>query len=468
MIPTRGPARAGPFSWLRNKVLHSAGFVLVLLFLVGLGLFHYSDLLKPKPDVVRIAYSAGGPARKHLLEEMALNGRKWNLDIQLVPTENTEATLNRIDRQAADLGLIAGAIEDRGARRVVEISPLYMEPLQLVVKADLYEAVSRDFGQLKGKSISMDNTDSATDVLATELLRFMGLTDPATGRPLYQPVHIPQAQYFSPADTAALPDAIFQIGGVPSATIARLVAQHDYRLVALPFGGAFNLSKFRESEAPKPDGKRLGVNKAFIEEAVIPAYVYGVLPAVPAADTRTIAARLMLVGGAHLKNGVVERILGLVMSPDISHVVEPQLTVKLLESEFQFQRHPGTDAYLASLKPFDVDGAFSQYQRMAEIWGILVALYLALTNGWKWWKARQDRKPTHSVGEFMGRILEVEAGVRLAASDKDREALDERLNDIKRESIELHLEGRLEESEHLQSLLMALADTRNQIWAKAP
>jgi hypothetical protein len=188
---------------------------------------------------------------------------------------------------------------------------------------------------------------------------------------------------------------------------------------------------------------------------------------VPAADTRTIAARLMLVGGQHLKNDVVQRILALVMSPDISHTVEPELNVKLLDSEFQFQRHPGTDAYLASLKPFDVDGAFGRYQRMVEIWGILAAAYLAATNGWKWWKGRQDRKPRHSVGDFMSRILAVEAEVRRASSDEDRRALDQRLSDIKKEAIELHLEGRLEDSESLQSLLVALADTRSQIWGAA-
>jgi TRAP-type uncharacterized transport system substrate-binding protein len=424
--------------WVGGKLLYSVGFGLAL-FLVSLALFHFSDFLKPKPDVVRIAYSAGGPVRKHYLEQMAAHGRKWNLDIRLVPSEDTDATLTMIDSQSADLALIAGAVEDRASRRVLEVMPLYMEPLQLVVKAPLYEAVSHDFSQLKGKSISMDHADSATSVLATELLRFIGLTDPATGALQYREAHMPQSQLMAQTDSAALPDAIFQIGGVPSATIENLVTRHDYRLVALPFGGAFNLSKFRESEAPKSaKGPRLGLNKTFVEEAVIPAYVYSVLPPVPAVDIRTIAARLMLVGGAHLKNGVVQRVLGLVLSPEISHLVEPQLTVKLLDSEFQFERHPGTDAYLASLKPLDVDGAVSGYQRMAEIWGILVALYLAVTNGWTWWKAKRDRKPKHSVGVFLSQVLEVEA-------------------------IELHLEGRLEDSEHLQSLLAALADTRSQL-----
>lgn len=451
---------------MRNKVLYSLGFGL-LLFLASLALFHYSDFLKPKPDVVRIAYSAGGPVRQHYLEEMAAHGAKWNLDIRLIPTDSTDATLNLIGKESADVALVAGGVEDRAQRRVLEIMPLYMEPLHLMVKAGLYDAVSHDFGQLKGKTVSMDGVNSATNVLATELLRFIGLNDPATGAPLYRPLHIPQGQ-LSALNDDALPDAIFQIGGVPSETIANLVARHDYRLVALPFGGSFNISKFRESKAPTPAaGARLGLNKTFVEEAVIPAYVYGVLPAVPAADTRTVAARLVLVGGEHLKKEIVQRLLGLVLSPDVSHLVEPQLTVKLLDDEYQFKRHPGTEAYLASLKPLTVDGAMSGYQRMAEIWGIVVAGWLAATNGWKWWKDRQDRRQRHSVREFLARILAIEAGVRAATSNEELRTLDRSLSDIKKEFIELHLEGLLEDSEDMQSLLVALADARAQLHAAA-
>ena len=452
---------------MRNKILYSFGFG-ILLFLASLALFHFSEFLKPKPDIVRIAYSSGGPVRKHYLEQLAAHGGKWNLDIRLVPTESTDATLSQIDKESVEMALVAGGVEDRAHRRALEIMPLYMEPLQLVVKAELYDAVARDFGQLKGRSISMDGSNSATTVLATELLRFMGLTDPATGAPLYRPVHIPQSELMTRKDIAALPDAIFQIGGVPSATIAALVTRYNYRLVALPFGGAFNLSKFRESESPQPaQGARLGLNKTFVEEAVIPAYVYGVLPPVPAADTRTVAARLMLLGGEHLKKDVVKRMLALVLSPDVSHLVEPQLTVKLLESEYEFPRHPGADAYLASLKPLTIDSAVSNYQRMAEIWGIVVAAWLALSSGWKWWKDRQDRTIRHSVGEFMGQVLEVEASLNKPLAAEDRQGLDLRLTEIKKQAIELHLEGRLDGADALHSLLVALADTRAHLRASA-
>lgn len=465
MTPTR--ASGAVLRWLRAKLVYSVGSGLAVLFLISLALFHYSDFRKPKPDVVTIAYSAGAPLRRHFLEELARAGRAQNLDIRLVPTRNTDATLDQINHGAADMGLVIGGLEDRAQRKVVEITPLYMEPLQLLVRPELFDAVSKDFGELKGRSIGMDGENSATSVLATELLRFIGLNN-ADGQPLYRPVYMPQSQLIDPRNAAALPDAIFQIGGVPSATIARLVQDHNYRLVALPFGGAFNLSKFRESApAPPAPGARLGLDKSFVEEAVIPAYVYGVLPAVPAADTRTIATRLLLIGGEDLKTDVVRRVLATVMGPDVSHVVEPQLTKSLLESEFQFRRHPGTDAYLASLQPLDVEGALAGYQRIVEIWGILAAAYLTVTNVAKWLRGRRDRKTRSSVAHFLGRVLEVESELHSAASDKERRALDDQLRGIKRESIELHLDGRLDDAGELHALMVAIADTRAHLRAGA-
>lgn len=451
-----------------RKISYSVGLTVLLLFLISIALFRYSDFRKPKAQVIRIAYGAGGPVRKHFLDEMARHGLKWNLDIKLVTTEGAQETLNLVDQKGADLGLVGGAIEDNAEHQVVEITPLYMEPLQLLVKAELYESVSKDFGQLRGRSIAMDSVHSATNVLATELLQFIGLNDPAGGDRQYRAVHISQAQLVTLTERSAMPDAIFQIGGVPSSTLAHLVTAFDYRLVALPFGGAFNLSKFRQVQGQTAaDGTDLALNKAFVEEAVIPAFVYSVLPPVPPADTRTVATRLMLVGSGGLDNRTVEKVLGLVMSPDISHIVEPKLSVELLDSSFQFQRHPGTDSYLASLRPFNVDGAFDAYQRMVEIWGILVALFFAGSNSWKWWKERRHRQRKHSVGDFMSQVLAVEAGVHSACSDAERIKLDQRLSDIKKESIELHLEGRLEDSENLQSLLVTLADARTRVWGNA-
>jgi TRAP-type uncharacterized transport system substrate-binding protein len=453
--------------WLEHKIVYSVGFGVAFLFLTGAALFYFG-MRTPPPQIVRIAYGTGGAVRRYFLEQMAVQGRKRNLDIRLVATGSTDDTLTAIDQNGADMGLIAGAIEDRVSRNVLEIAPLYMEPLQLLVKAELYEPISRDFGQLRGKSIDLDGPNTATNLLATELLRFIGLTDQATGKPQYQPVYISQSQLMDRRNGPVLPDAIFQIVGVPSPAIRDLIADDNYRLVPLPFGQSFNLDKFREADAPDPvHTGNLRLDKTYVEEFVIPAFVYGVLPPVPPNDTRTIATRLLLLGSDRVSNQVVSRVLDLILSPEISSLTKPALTVDVLNSSFQFERHPGTDRYVSSLKPFDVEGALEGYARIVEIWGLITMLYLAAGKALKAWRERKTRALRKTVGDFLSQVIAVEAEVKASCTDDERIALDQRLSDIKKTSIELHLEGRLEDAEEFPSLLVTLADTRTRIWGLA-
>lgn len=448
--------------WLERKIVYSVGFGVLVLLAVGAALFYFY-IASPPPAVVRIGYGAGGPLRRHFLEQMAMRGKARNIDIQLLVTDGADQTLNLIDQKKAELGLITGAIADHAARSVFEITPLYMEPLQLLVKAPLYDAVSKDFGQLRGKTIGMDGQNSATHLLARELLEFIGLADPATGAPAYHPVHILQFQYAELKDASQFPDAIFQIGGIPSPSIRSLIAARNYRLVALPFGGAFNLDKFREADAPQRHaGATLKLDRQYVEEFIIPEFTYSVLPAVPPTDTRTIASRLILVGGEHLDSHVVHRILDLVLSPEIASLARPELSVDLLSSSFQFERHAGTDAYLASRQPVDVESVFVTYGRLAEVWGIIITLYIFAAKGLKRWRER-DIPQNAAVSDFIKQVLEVESAAGASCSAQERTTLDQRLSDIKKTSIELHLDGRLDNAEELPSLLVMLADTRTRI-----
>ena len=72
--------------------------------------------------------------------------------------------------------------------------------------------------------------------------------------------------------------------------------------------------------------------------------------------------------------------------------------------------------------------------------------------------------PRRSVGHFLSEVLAVEAAAGASCSNDDRVRLDQTLSDIKKTAIELHLDGGLEDSEDLSSLLVTLADARARIW----
>jgi TRAP-type uncharacterized transport system substrate-binding protein len=451
--------------WFEGKVAYSVSFGVGLMLLVGAGLVYYEYTVQSASQVIRIAYGSGGPVRRHFLEQLVKHGTAAHLDIRLTVTEGTQETLDLVASGEADLGLVAGGVAAGETDRIFEIAPLYMEPLQLLVRESLYDAVSKDFGELAGRSIGLDAEESATNLVATELLRFIGLID-ASGQPRYRPVYMQQSELVAAVDPAALPEVIFQIGGLPSETIRRLITTHNYRLVALPFGEAFNLSTFRAADAPPEQTLDRSIDRALVEEFVIPAFTYSVLPAVPPVDVRTIATRLMLVGGAKVDVTTVKRMIGLLMSPDISDLARPPLSVDLLRRGFQFPRHPGVNQYLDSLTPIDVESAFVAYSRVVEVWGLIIAAYFAAAKGLKSWRLRNSvtRK---SVGDFMLEVLAIEGAVTRESSRDDRNLLDQQLTALKDAAVRRHLDETLDDSETLPSLLTAVADARARLWGTA-
>jgi TRAP-type uncharacterized transport system substrate-binding protein len=450
--------------WLERKVIYSVGFGIMLMLATGVGLFLYQRAEIAESKVLRIGFGSGGPVRRAFLEQLAQRAKSQNLDVQLVVTEGTAETITLIEQGKTELGLITGAIEGPRSDTLLEIMPLYMESLQLLVKEPLFEAVSKDFGQLRGRTIALDGQQSATNLVASELLRFIGLIDGA-GTRHYTAVHLQQPELVALRDHAALPDAIFQIGGLPSQTIRHFVVNHNYRLVALPFGSSFNLEKFRlDASAAVPGAADLAVDRAFVEEFVIPAYSYSVLPPVPAEDARTIASRLLLVGSANVEAATIRKLLDVILSPEISELVRPSLNVELLSSPFQFTRHPGTTEYVESLQPIDVDSAFTNYGRIVEVWGLIIAGYVFVAGALKKWQQRRQNALQKSVSDFMREVMVVEEEATGTRTHEERAALDQRLTDIKRSAIDMHLKERLEDAESLPSLLVTLADTRTRIW----
>jgi len=448
--------------WLEQRIIYSTGFGVLVLLIAGAGLFYYQRAQDAKPTLLRIGYGSGGPVRRQFLEHLARKGRARNLDIRLVVTAGSSETLAMINEGTTELGLITGAIEDDTPERVLEIMPLYMEPLQLLVKASLYESVVRDFGELRGRTIALDGEQSATNLVASELLRFIGLID-GRGTRHYTPVHLQQPDLVAITDRERLPDAIFQIGGLPSQTIRHFIVTHEYRLVPLPFGSSFSLEKFQQDGSGVDATTGLRVDRAFVEEFVIPAFTYSVLPPVPAEDTRTVASRLLLVGGEGVDHRIVRKLIDLMLSPEISHLVRPPLKIALLEEAFEFRRHPGTERYVESLQPIDVDGAFTNWGRLVEVWGLVIAGYVMVVGGLKRWKKRRMAE-FKSVGDFLRDVMAVEAEITSTTVASARLLLDQRLSDIKRSAIDMHLDERLEDAESLPSLLVTLADTRARLW----
>ena len=93
--------------------------------------------------------------------------------------------------------------------------------------------------------------------------------------------------------SAELPDAFFNLTPMPSILAKDLVAVAGYRLVPLPFAEAYCLDRITQ-----PASDEVRVDRASFASADIPAYTYGIDPAVPAAPCRTVSTRLLLIAYA--------------------------------------------------------------------------------------------------------------------------------------------------------------------------
>lgn len=146
------------------------------------------------------------------------------------------------------------SIEERYPH-VNQVAPLHLEPLHLLVKSDVAALIKGNgLVALGGREINTGVSGSGTHVLATMLLRFLGmhsskLPGPTGVSASQWPNHYIESllsyeQMLSTSDVTQLPDAIFSVSSLPSAFAKEMIERHNYELVELPFSDAFALDAF--------------------------------------------------------------------------------------------------------------------------------------------------------------------------------------------------------------------------------
>jgi len=107
----------------------------------------------------------------------------------------------------------------------------------------------------------------------------------------------------------------FQIGGIPSVTLRKVVADHNYRLLPLPFSESFSLDHAGERAV----SGSLQLNRGFRggdRDSCL--HLWSSAARAPPPGTRTIATRLLIVGNQGVDNRTVRKVLELIFSPEIS------------------------------------------------------------------------------------------------------------------------------------------------------
>ena len=156
-----------------------------------------------------------------------------NLSVELIASAGSVENVRLLESGKADFALVQSDIARRALRghlpfndpiKVVLVTPLFTEAVQILVRSDLYIF---NVGELRGKLVSIGPEGSGTEVTARSVLEASGL-----GTEEIRPRHLPMASTYSELRDEQI-DAAFVASSVPTAIVQRALADNEARLLLL-------------------------------------------------------------------------------------------------------------------------------------------------------------------------------------------------------------------------------------------
>ena len=423
-----------------------------------------------RAPTVTLVMSAGDSIglRHHMAHVMARDLSHRGIIMNIQPTTGSEECLDRIENGSIQVALINGALSTGSRHHIRQVATLHVEPMHLLVRGSLYEAVTAKLDALRGKRVHIGPPGSGSHWMALEVLRFGGLKVPdESGRPGEFTVTTETLSQLAtkPFRPEELPDAVFTISSLPSPVARRLVSEFGYRLVPLPFGEAFALgaleqnAKLADEAEPNPQH---GVRKEHVYDTIIPAYTYGIDPDVPAEPIHSLGSRLILVARDTVPDDVVGRLIDAVYSTRIAKMAHPALEPKLLQIPPEYTPHPGLVAYMQRNKPLITGEVFDGMEKLVTIGGGAVGGLLFCL---QWFRQRIRWHRDLRFENYIQKVTQIEREAmdhELSATLQLRPLLDLQfaLGRLKAEALDKFATGELQGAEYLTGFLNHVNDTR--------
>jgi TRAP-type uncharacterized transport system substrate-binding protein len=434
------------------------------LGIAALGIAAYVLFYTPHPRHQHVTMTAGSTAgtRHHLAELFRTEAEPQGIDIELRGTVGSEDALDRVNSRQLDCALVQGGLSLAGRPNVRQVAVLPVEPLHLLVRKELADAVSARLSALDGKTISVGEVGSGTHTLATAVLAFVGLTPGAGGRGGYVPRHASFDDLTSEPE-GDLPDAIFIVSSLPSRRAKVLVTGHGYRLVPLPFGEAFSLESLAQDEPATRAAQTIDKGRTF--PATIPAFTYGVEPPVPAAALPTLGNRLLLVAHKDLDPRTVERLIGVLFESRLAHLFHPPLDAASLDLPPEMPWHDGAETYRRRNRPVVSGDLMGLAQKSTAILAA-VGSGLVMLAGWllerrKARKAVAFRKVLNEVSRIDEEVTHREEEGN--ASADELLAARGQLMQLRASALDRYTEGDLDDDQLMACFLLHVNSSRDNL-----
>ncbi len=432
---------------------------------------------RPASHFLRLSAGQALGVRHRMALRLAVEARGRGVRLNVQPCAGSDEALDLVDAGMLDLAMVQGGLNRGGRRHVRQVATLQVEPLHLLVKGDLFPDVSRNLAALRGKVVNLGEKGSGTARLAREVLTFAGLRAGtgagAVAEPLagdFTATALGYEELESFADPAGMPDAIFLVSTLPSRVARHLVARHGYRLVPLPFGEAFALDALvPEADAgvvaPAPGPGTAAVNRIHVDESRIPAFTYGVDPAVPEQAIPTLGTRLLLVAHEATDPRAIPPLLDAIYTSPFAQASRPPLDTSLLELPAEWPPHAGLTAHLDRNKPLIAADLVDLLEKEVSIVGVAAGGLFVL---WQWVRRWYRRRRERGLESYLLKVMEIEdrtARQESAPSPSLPEllALQADLGALKGEALRKFAEGEIEGDELISGFLTYANDARESL-----
>ncbi len=441
--------------WRRRR-----GWLALALAVVGLGLAGVILLAGTSRRPPRITLTAGPMDTTRVVVARALLGElvARGVDARLVETRATEEQVAEVDAGRIDFALVSGTYRLELRPHLREATPLHVEALHLLVKEDLADAVRYRLDALRGRSVDLGPRGSGTAALAEAVLDFAGIG-----------VNAIEARYLDISELLALiagprsamPDAVVLVATVPSKVALRLIHAAGYRLVPLPFAEAFRLAALL-TDQPVDSGD---VDRRSVSDVVVPAFIYGTDPPIPAESMHTLGVSLVLITNDRVPAATVATVVDAVFGSQFARLTSPVLEAGALKAPPRLPLHAGAVAYLGRDKPYFRQETLVSLGKLQGLIGSLVGGVLFL---WQWRRRRDASLRDETFGTYLLRVVDVERRVAALelADTLDLEALaalQREVLELKQEALERFAAGDLGDQAVLSDLLTPLNAARDHI-----
>lgn len=435
--------------------------------LLGVALYNYCRCYCGAPTRLTMSGGSVCPLRAELADRLAQRAGD-TVDVEVCRGTNSQEVCAAVNDGRLDFGLVLGGLATAEYQNVQQVGTLGVEPLHLLVRRELVDAQGASLETLRGRRVVLGESGSNGAKLAEDLLSLAGLwsVDNATANAV-DVIHATEAelseQFASPHEATSeegqtsnqeRPDAVFIVDAMPSDLVDRLVRNGDYALVPLPFATALHLDSRRAHarEAHELQNDR-------VEAISIPAFAYGIQPAMPERECQTIGLRLLLVANKNVPADAVREAL---RSWNDELPGNRGISLDATNRHPEFPVHPGAEAFLRARRPIDVAEILGPTTDALSVFGASIAGSLAL---WGFVRGLRAVHPDLHLRQ-VNRIERL-----LHGNELDEEAptlpvdfldyLETRLAQVKQAAIEDYTAGRLEGDEALLGILALVADTRH-------